>query len=172
MLNIVVSFSIQSLLTQVHLLQILGSYNSHDPGPTQLDKFLRILFQFSRYSLQMSAAGIELLHPWLRIDSLTHLAMARSLYQSRNCIFPTNKECFNDSDPPQKKNCIVRLSTQYRKPTIDLMYKFVEKQEKQNLNKLLIFFWLLDMQGIESWTPRMRSGCDTTTPHARWVKMR
>ena len=65
------SFSIQSSLTQVQLLQILGSYESHDFDPTQLDKFPCILFQFSRYSLQMSAARIQLLHSWLPIDSLT-----------------------------------------------------------------------------------------------------
>ena len=73
----------------------------------------------------MSAAGIELLYSWLLIDSLTHSAMARSLYQSRNCIFPTTKEFSNDSDSTQNTNWIVRLPTQYRKQTIDLIVKFV-----------------------------------------------
>ena len=30
---------------------------------------------------------------------------------------------------------------------------------------------IMDMQGIEPWASRMLSGCDTTTPHARYFRM-
>ena len=219
------SFSIQSSLTQVQLLQILGSYESHDFDPTQLDKFPCILFQFWRYSLQMSAAGIELLYSWLLIDSLTHSAMASSLYQSRNCIFPTNNECRNDSDSAQKKKLYSASSYPIQKTnhwfSIQICVKKARKAKlKKAINILLTIghagdwvqdpphakrVWYhhttchisesaidllahnvtknidaiihrtlrgeqnMDKQGMEVRASRMLSGCDTTTPHARWV---
>ena len=39
--------------------------------------------------------------------------------------------CYHYTTCPQK-NCIVRLHTQYRKQTIDLMYRLVRKKKERN----------------------------------------